>query len=458
MKKHIAALERGRAASRLMRHPKLQPYLPKLTPHLPRLAPYASRILDEYETFGPWVPTLIDELPQLLPHMEALLDELPHLAPHLEALVAHREVLLAHIDYIVPHMPALRPHLAELAAGLPVVAQLIPRLAPHLAALLPHMSALLSRATALASVDEKLLIRIAGGESLQLLLPHLGPVAPHLDRLAPYLPTILELQHAHANVRLALPTLFANIKQLLPFLGHMLSQTERLEPRIALLRAERIDELVDELKESAPPPDEAAEEAADDGGGLWGAITRFFGGDDDTGPPRADLVKVNGAIDGAARRMAKLEEEFVTWKAAHSHRSKQQQEEALRCAKLESTLADVDDGLVRLRVRLMAIAAAVEHVEGTIEPGKLMYAKEARQTELINGGSNRERARHPPPPTMSRGLLQGLPSMPSTGAVTMPVHPQAAAAVAQGPPPQLQPRRSSLLSLVEDSFLSKMAL
>jgi hypothetical protein len=32
--KHLSALERGRAVSKLLRADKLQPYLPKITPHL----------------------------------------------------------------------------------------------------------------------------------------------------------------------------------------------------------------------------------------------------------------------------------------------------------------------------------------------------------------------------------------------------------------------------------------
>lgn len=456
MKKHLAALERGKNAAKLMRHAKLQPYLGKITPHLPRLAPHAGRIIDEFEVFGPWVPVLIDELPQLLPHMEALLDELPHLAPHLEALVEHREVLLAHLDYIVPHMAALRPHLSELASGMPIVTQLVPRIAPHLAALLPHMKDLLARAKVLAETDEKLLIRIAGGEQLQLLLPYLGPVAPHLDKLAPHLPKLLELQRERADLRLAIPNLFANIKQLLPYLGFFLSEPEGQDVRIALLRAERIDELLDELFEMAPPPEPKEEEGAkeeEEASGWWGAVTRMFGGEG-AAKEKLDLTEINSAIDGANRRMAKLEEEFVGWKNTHSHRAHMQQNEVARCSKLEATLADVDEGLVSIRSKLMDMRAALDDVEKTIEPNDLMQAREARQIEMING-SNDPLASTPNAIAASPMMMPPMPPLPPlTGA--------SSSSSMLGPPSSSQsrpsPRRSSFMSLVEDGFLSKLAL
>ena len=343
----LSALDRGRATSKLLRHPKLQPYMNEVAPLLPKLAPHAHRIVDSVETLGSHVPALVHDLPRLLPHLGALLDELPHLAPHLDDIVPHREPLLQSLDHIVPHFAALRPHLAELAPLMPAIAPCVERVAPYLAALLPHLDALLR---GLPRVPLSALERLAADGPIRLLLPHIGQLAPHLSELAPHLPRLIDhLSDEASPLRQYLPALFTNLPAILPHMARLLEHTERLGGRLGevLSHPDAISSALDVLE--VQPQEEA---------GVWGAIISFFGGDGtaahapgshhsngnghaapeippDRGP---DLTAVNEAISFAARRMAKLESSFVAMKRDHAYHSSLEQDMALKCAKLEATL------------------------------------------------------------------------------------------------------------------------
>ena len=57
----------------------------------------------------------------------------------------------------------------------------------------------------------------------------------------------------------------------------------------------------------------------------------------------------------------------------------------MQCAKLEATLADVDDGLVALSRKTRLLERRVEAAEDEFEPEQLMYAGQARQVSTFHG-------------------------------------------------------------------------
>jgi hypothetical protein len=504
----LAVLERGRATARLLRHPKLQPYMDLVSPHLPRLAPHAQRILDRIDTdLNPHIPILVEEalLPRLLPFMGELLDELPHLSPHLHLILPHRAWLLPCLDRLVPHLPALRPHVGVIARHMPLLAPLMLRLVPALPALLPHLGALLSRLDVLAPHLEEL----TSDELLPLVVPHLGVFAKHADALAPHLPQLLRALRAEEEEegggggarlpRTALPPLLAALPELLPHhMAQLLAQAERIGPKRMPSLLGRPSALIDELRAHAPAGYYAADgsvavrspratssssssaataaEAGGGGGGgggigsdaggkgdeeqggwLQGVLNFFGGGGGDggansgeaedpaeaaaAGPPAADVVKVNAAIAEASKALSSLEDDFVSLKQAYSAHLSDEQHAAMRCAHLEATLADVDDGLVRLEKRTHTLSRRVEEAEAALTPQQLMLAREARQVEAINGRTD------------------GLFSRPAweRGGPPVHLHPAMWGANGNAPPsPVGSPMRRS--SLIEDDWLTKIAL
>lgn len=448
------SVERGRSSSRLLRHPKLLPYMPKISPFLPQLAPHAQRLVDSVELVGPWIPVLVPELPRMLAHLGPLLDELPHLEPYLAIVVAHRDPLLTALDHLAPHLPALRPHLPALAAGLPIFAPHIPRLAPYLAALLPHLEPLIAHAREL----EPALVDLLSDEVLPSLLPHVGVIAAHVEALTPHFPALaVDLQRGpDSALRPNLAALFAALPVLLPHMASLLRNAAEFGPRLPALLAEP-EALASWCElEARAAADAAAADACGDGG-VWAPLAgmlRFFGtsADADGGaaagtngraeegegaPTAPDLGRINAAIDATARRMAALEMEFRECKQTHTFRSTQEQEAALRCARMESTLADVDDALVALASKLATAEARIEREEKAVGPEALSQAREARIVERING---------------RRGSFVTLAPVHANS--DSPHHPSSLP-----PVPGLElGRQKSLLGTIEDTWLSKLSL
>ena len=478
--KALTALERGRATSRLLRHPKLQPYVGKMAPYLPKLAPHAQRILDQLEDNNVQlqIPALIEMLPKLLPYLGTLLDELPHLSPHLHLLLPHRAQLLPFLDRLAPHLHALRPHVGELIRCLPILLPYVPRLIPCLAALLPHLEPLLRRMDLLRPH----LSELTSGELLPLLVPHVGTFAAHLDGLAPHLPELLRALReekaapsAEHHLRSALPQLLASLAVLLPHIPQLLAQAPRLAERLPSL-AGRPEELIAELREHAPRGYYDAldgkrganghSEGGEEGGGWLDGFMRFLGGGGGGGEeegaaveevePAVDLTKVNAAMAGASRRMAALEAEFIAVKQSHAAHLSSEQDAAIRCAKLESTLADVDDGLVALRGKTQRLGQMVEVAELETGAERLMHAREARQIETING--RRDGLFGPPSwEKLAAGRTGGAPaanvaSLDERVAHVPPPPPP--------PPPGAPPvkQQGSMLTRIEDDWLAKLAL
>ena len=195
---------------------------------------------------------------------------------------------------------------------------------------------------------------------------------------------------------------------------------------------------------------EAAASGAEAEDSMWGKLASFFGGGETERLRREaeaaaaaeaaeaadvlDLTEVNKAIDGAARRMAKLEETFVAAKRSHAVHSSVEYEEALRCAKLEATLADVEDSILRLRGKCYALEGALDTAETELGVPAIMEAREKRQAAIINGGTAVHDAVHaakiatpPPPPRLA-------------------------------PPPPPQQQQQSFLWNLEEALLSKVAL
>lgn len=501
----LATLDRGRATANLLRHPKLQPYLDLISPHLPKLAPYAQRILDHLERdLNPHIPILVEPalLPRLLPFLGPLLEELPYFSAHLHLVLPHRQWLLPCLDKLVPHLTALRPHAAA-------VARRLPQLEPHLVKLIPVLPSLLPQLdTLLAKLDvlEPYLSTLCSDDVLPLITPHIGVFAAHIDQLAPHLPSLIKELESGRLPRAALPPLIAALPQLLPnHLTQLLAQAERIGPDRLPELVGRPYDLIEELRVHAPPSYYAedgsvatnrADDDEQDGGqqgGTWRTtpcqpppaeeeevnwlqgVLNFFGGatvvgggvGENTGGdaaaeqrppppqrPKADLAKVNAAITSASRALEALEGEFVRAKHSHAARMTEQQNAAVQCAKLEATLADVDDGLVALSRKTRLLERRVEAAEDEFEPEQLMYAGQARQVSTFHGRTD--------------GLFSAPAWEQAKGDRAGP--PGALPAFAQPPPRWLedtvpgihadqQPRSPMARSaIVEDDWLSKIAL
>ena len=494
--KALSALERGRATSKLLRHPKLSPYVSKMAPHLPQLAPHAQRILDHLEDhLNPHMPILIGELPRLLMHLGPLLEEVPYLSPYLHKLLLHRDHLLPCLDRIAPHMPSLRPHLNKIVCHLPTIAPYVRCFAPFLAALLPHLEALLNGLPAL----EPHLEDLTSDDLLPLLAPHVGAFAANISSLAPHLPALRRALRSEQHLppdeqplHAALPAIFASLPVLLPHFGQVIGQASRLGDRLSSLCG-RPMELIDELRAHAPTGFYTAngavaavaagegssssssrsnaapkEKEADDGGGWLGGLLRFFGGDDGSNAeapaeaePVADVAKVNAAIVAASKRISALEADFVACKQAHATHLSHEHDAAVRCARLEALLADVDEGLVKLGRKTVKLGDMVEEAEEQTGAEPLMHARESRQIELING--RRDGLYAPPawegqnPSSFVGGGGMGTLDVavneskepPLQHASPAPVVQQAQAAAA---------RRRSLMTAIEDDWLAKLAL
>jgi hypothetical protein len=204
----------------------------------------------------------------------------------------------------------------------------------------------------------------------------------------------------------------------------------------------------------------------DEEGGWLQGVLNFFGGGgggggasggDAEGPseaaaaaglpvaglPVADVAKVNAAIAEASQALASLEDDFVALKQAYSAHLSDEQHAAMRCAGLEATLADVDDGLVRLDKSTHKLSKRVQEAEAVLTPQQLMLAREARQADAIHGRTGGLFS----PPAWERGGTH----------VHVHAHPTMWRPNGNTPPsPVSSPMRRS--SLIEDDWLTKIAL
>ena len=475
-----SSAEKGRAATKLLRHPKLLPYSSTIAPLLPRLAPHAVKIIDSLETLGPHVPALIAALPKLLPHLGKLLDELPHLAPYLDAIVPQLDPLLANIDKITPHFAPLRPHLPALAPALPHLAPHLGRITPFIATLSPHLDTLLKPETFTHLIP--VLEELTRDEPLRLLLPHVRAFSMNVPRLAPHLPALLQrLDTPDDPLGPCLPAIFANLPTLLQS-NNLEKLLTHFESVLAGLQREGEDDpaantqqrfsvllgnpeaLSDELKAKE-------RDASQHEGDWWGAVVGFFTGDGKDEAERAeaakkaeaemaearkraesaadaqrseDLTKLFAAIDGAARRMAAVEERFLETKRTHVLHTAQEQDTALKCAKLEETLMKVDDAIVSLQTKSNLLADALDVAEAEVGNDEMMKARELRQIETINGGKSLDAV---PPPSERAAALVAMKWDHS------PVNPEAYVK-----PPPKPGKQKSLMSTIEENLLSKVVI
>ena len=123
----------------------------------------------------------------------------------------------------------------------------------------------------------------------------------------------------------------------------------------------------------------------------------------------------------------------------------------MRCAKLESTLADVDEGLVMLRGKTQRLGKVVEAAEFSLSAEQLMQAREARQIELINGRKDGLYG--------SPRWVQGHDddTEPATKGTKMMLDERVSQLAPPPPPPPVQ-KAGSMLTRIEDDWLSNLAL
>ena len=95
---------------------------------------------------------------------------------------------------------------------------------------------------------------------------------------------------------------------------------------------------------------------------MWASMIRLLGGKGERAgvatamaaeerlqQRRSAVARVNGAIETAASRMTQLEEDFLAFKHHGTYHAERHTEGAVRCAKMEAIMMDVEDGVLELR-------------------------------------------------------------------------------------------------------------
>lgn len=256
--------------------------------------------------------------------------------------------------------------------------------------------------------------RLVAPANLEALLPHLAELAPHLPELAPHWPVLLGRLPL---LRPVLPALCAQLPALLrgepPPLGLVLQHAEALQPDLPALLQDapklqaRLATL--EKEKAAPLAANGGGKSAGKGGDaaadgprageestIWGGLRAALSflaqrtspdeiararmsrtsRDFDEGP---NLARVVAAIDGAARRMNALEQEFVDLKHRTSWRQQQVTEGAVRLSMMEGALFECEEGVMTLSSDTRALGHSIKGVEDQIGQEAIARGREARR-------------------------------------------------------------------------------
>ena len=132
---------------------------------------------------------------------------------------------------------------------------------------------------------------------------------------------------------------------------------------------------------------------------MWASMIRLLGGKGERAgvatamaaeerlqQRRSAVARVNGAIETAASRMTQLEEDFLAFKQHGTYHAERHTEGAVRCAKMEAIMMDVEDGVLELRNKAIQLSTDIGAIEEAVGAEALMRGREVYQIQRFNSG------------------------------------------------------------------------